>query len=78
MGLAIAATCEKADLVEVAGPLGAILHTQSREQAEHLPEHNPRFRRRAITLATLTPTSLMPLDMDEVEEASDQQHEPAS
>jgi len=78
MGLAIAATCEKGDLVEVAGPLGAILHGQSREQADNLPEHNPRFRRRAITLATLTPTNLVPLDMDEDEEASDQQERPTS
>jgi hypothetical protein len=78
MGLAIAATCEKGDLVEVAGPLGSILHAQSREQAEHLPEHNPRFRRRPISLAALTPTNLMPLDMDEEEAASDQQEHQAS
>jgi hypothetical protein len=78
MGLAIAATCEKGDLVEVAGPLGSILHAQSREQAEHLPEHNPRFRRRPISLATVTPTNLMPLDMDEEEAALDQQEHQAS
>lgn len=67
MGLAIAATCEEADLVEVAGRPGTLLHTQSREQACDLPEHNPRFRRRSVTLAVLPPTNVMPLDIGEDE-----------
>ena len=55
MGLAIAATCEEGDLVEIAGRLGAVIFRQSRDPLEQVPEHNPRFRRRAITLATFVP-----------------------
>jgi hypothetical protein len=73
MALGIAATCEEADLLDVAGPLGAILHKQSREQAHQLAEHNPRYRRRPISLAVLTPEKLVPLDMDEDEMPRDQQ-----
>ena len=62
MGLAIAATCEEADLVHVAGQLGTVLHSQSREQAHQLPEHNPRFPRRAIRLAVSARENVPPLD----------------
>jgi hypothetical protein len=56
MGLAIAATCDEGDLVEVAGRLGAVIFRQSRDSLEQAPEHNPRFRRRPITLAAFVPT----------------------
>jgi hypothetical protein len=56
MALAIAATCDEGDLVEVAGRLGAAIFRQSRESLEQAPEHNPRFRRRPITLAAFVPT----------------------
>jgi hypothetical protein len=56
MGLAIAATCDEGDLVEVAGRLGAVIFRQSRDALEQVPEHNPRFRRRPITLAAFVPT----------------------
>jgi hypothetical protein len=60
MGLAIAATCEEGDLVEIAGRLGAVVFRQSRDPFEQVPEHNPRFRRRAITLATFVPQGRPP------------------
>jgi hypothetical protein len=56
MGLAIAATCDEGDLIEVAGRLGSVIFKQSRDASEQIPEHNPRFRRRAITLAAFVPT----------------------
>src|SRR3954451_5536695 len=53
MGLSIAATCSKADLLHEGGQVGAMLFRQSREKVGEIREHNPQFRRRPISLATM-------------------------
>jgi len=57
IGLSIAATCTEADLVHEGGQVGAMLFRQSREKAGVIREHNARFRRRPITLATNSPSA---------------------
>ena len=56
LGLSLAATCSEADLVHEGGQMGAMLFSQSREKAGHIREHNARFRRRPISLATIAPS----------------------
>jgi hypothetical protein len=65
MGLAIAATCDEADLVHVAGQLGLVLHTRSRKQVPQPTEHNARFGRRPISLAVLARENVPAMDDDE-------------
>jgi hypothetical protein len=56
LGVSLAATCSEADLLHEGGQMGAMLFSQSREKAGHIREHNSRFRRRAISLATIAPS----------------------
>ncbi len=71
MGLSIAATCSEADLVHEGGPVGAMLFRQSRDVGQSR-EHNPQFRRKPISLATLAPPiAIHESDEDEVVEAED-------
>jgi hypothetical protein len=56
LGLSLAATCSEADLVHEGGQMGTMLFSQSREKAGHIREHNARFRRRPISLATIAPS----------------------
>ena len=67
MGLAIAATCDEADLTHAAGQLGVVLYAESRKQAHHPPEQKPQFSRRAISLAVLARQNVPALDLDEDE-----------
>jgi hypothetical protein len=54
IGLAIAATCDPASLVEVAGKAGHALYAQARNRA-HVPALLPTVKKRAISLATFAP-----------------------
>ena len=56
LGLSLAATCSEADLADEGGQMGVMLFSQSREKAGNFREHNPRFRRRPISLATIAPS----------------------
>src|SRR5215210_2796494 len=60
MGLSIAATCSEADLVHEGGAMGEMLFTQSREKTAQIREHNPQYRRRPISLATISPSIAVP------------------
>ena len=62
IGLAIASTCDKDDLVECGSNAGAFLFERSRNtQQSSAPEpHTPG--RRKITLATESPRSMSPMD----------------
>src|SRR3954453_21783228 len=70
MGLSIAATCSEADLEHEGGQVGAMLFRQSREKIEQIREHNPHFRRRPISLATMA-TSIVGPDADEEETSAE-------
>src|SRR5215218_1554892 len=59
MGLSIAATCSEADLAHEGAAVGAMLFRQSRESAGQSREHNPHFRRKPISLATMAPSIAM-------------------
>jgi hypothetical protein len=47
LGLAIAATCEKTDMIEAGGQFGAVIFEQSRQAPNVIPE-----KRRKVTLPT--------------------------
>jgi hypothetical protein len=66
----IAATCEEADLVEVAGKLGATLFRQSREQ-EEVPQ--PRLHKRPVTLAKFVP-SRFPAELYDNDDEAEPSH----
>jgi hypothetical protein len=69
MGLSIAATCSEADLVHEGGAVGAMLFRQSRDMGQSR-EHNPQFRRKPISLATIAPPiAVDDSDDDEIVEA---------
>jgi len=68
LGLAVAATCDDADLIEIGGRLGAVLFNLSREKINRITEHNPRFHGRPITLATITPSQPAACLDDDVED----------
>jgi hypothetical protein len=71
MGLSIAATCSEADLVHEGGPVGAMLFRQSRDVGQSR-EHNPQFRRKPISLATIAPPiAVRDSNDDEMVEAED-------
>ena len=62
LGIAIAATCEESDLLNLGGRVGAILHGISREMPQAAPSPTHAAGRRRITLATGQLRQMIPLD----------------
>jgi len=54
LGLSIAATCEKADMIEAGGQFGAVIFEQSRQAPNVIPE-----KRRKVTLPTTSGLQLV-------------------
>lgn len=71
LALAVAATCEEGNLVEIGGRLGAVLFRQSREPSDLLTDPALRLRRRPITLASFVSSPVRPMPLDEVDDAPD-------
>jgi hypothetical protein len=61
MGLGIAASCDKDNLMRAGGSVGAFLFASSRELPSHIAL-SPRGNRRKITLATGVPRMFAPDD----------------
>jgi len=70
LSMAIAATCEKRDLMEQGGIAGETLFAASRESSGGLTATGPSGRR-SITLST-TPLSTIPPMMDDLDDEPDQ------
>ncbi|HWL05300.1 MAG TPA: hypothetical protein VNQ99_10265 [Xanthobacteraceae bacterium] len=68
LGLAIAGTCEQYDLVEVGAKAGEVLYHRAREPRE-APPLSFYAGRRTVTLATVAPEPLTPLDDEPEPEA---------
>ena len=67
MGLAVAATCDEDDLVQVGGRVGANLFLRSREAPPPQPLASHHANRRKITLASGTLRNMTPID-DELDD----------
>jgi hypothetical protein len=67
MGLAVAATCDEDDLVQVGGRVGANLFLRSREAPQPQPLASHHANRRKITLASGTLRNMTPID-DELDD----------
>jgi len=62
VGLAVASTCEKHDLVAWGGAVGAALFARSRESAAEVPAAAPGWTRQKITLASGNLRKSLPID----------------
>jgi hypothetical protein len=67
MGLAVAATCDEDDLVQVGGRVGANLFLRSREAPQPQPLASHHANRRKITLASGTLRNMTPIN-DELDD----------
>ena len=67
MGLAVAATCDEDDLVQVGGRVGANLFLRSREAPQPQPLASYHANRRKITLASGTLRNMTPIN-DELDD----------
>jgi hypothetical protein len=76
MGIAIAASCEERDLVNLGGRVGATLFAISRETSATRPAASVSGHRRSITLST-APLSAVPA-MDDVDDEDSSQALPAA
>ena len=65
IGLAIAATCEKDELIWLGGNAGAVLYERSREAPKSAPIDAHAAGRRKITLATEPFRQLSPIEDEE-------------
>lgn len=68
MGLAIAATCELRDLVQLGGRVGSTLYALSRETTTSAPTPAAYSHRKAITLSTKPLSTFSPVDDDPLDD----------